>query len=144
MSLYSKLARKPKLFLSVTGMNLQQFQTLLPQFEQVYAKAEQKRKRKVVRTGQKRQRRIGGGARFQNSMADLLVDLVADVTLALERDHILEARARRDDDRRGEVVAASVLVGHVLDEQHEQDIVLILVGVHAAPQFIAGSPERAV
>jgi len=76
MSLYRKLARKPKLFLSVTGMNLQQFQTLLPQFEQVYAKAEQKRKRKVVRTGQKRQRRIGGGARFNNSMADRLLMLL--------------------------------------------------------------------
>jgi hypothetical protein len=34
MSLYRKLSRKPKLFLSVTGMNLHQFQTLLPQFEQ--------------------------------------------------------------------------------------------------------------
>ncbi len=31
MSLYRKLSRKPKLFLSVTGMNLHQFQTLLPQ-----------------------------------------------------------------------------------------------------------------
>ena len=30
MSLYRKLSRKPKLFLSVTGMNLHQFQTLLP------------------------------------------------------------------------------------------------------------------
>jgi len=62
MSLYCKLARKPKLFLSVTGMNFHQFQTLLPQFTQVYDKLERKRKRKVVRTGKKRQRRIGGGA----------------------------------------------------------------------------------
>jgi hypothetical protein len=76
MSLYRKLARKPKLFLSVTGMNLQQFQTLLPQFEQVYAKVEQQRKRRVVRTGEKRHRRIGGGARFNNSMADRLLMLL--------------------------------------------------------------------
>jgi DDE superfamily endonuclease len=76
MSLYRKLARKPKLFLSVTGMNLHQFQALLPQFTQVYDKLEHKRKRKVVRTGEKRQRRIGGGARFQNAVADRLLMLL--------------------------------------------------------------------
>jgi hypothetical protein len=76
MSLYRKLARKPKLFLSVTGMNCHQFQTLLPQFTQVYDKFEQKRKRKVVRTGKRRQRRIGGGARFQNAVADRLLMLL--------------------------------------------------------------------
>jgi len=76
MSLYRKLARKPKLFLSVTGINLHQFQTLLPQFTEVSDKLEQKRKRKVVRTGQKRQRQIGGGARFNNSMADRLLMLL--------------------------------------------------------------------
>jgi hypothetical protein len=76
MSLYRKLARKPKLFLSVTGMNLHQFQALLPQFTQVYAKVERERKRKVVRTGEKRQRRVGGGARFNNSMADRLLMLL--------------------------------------------------------------------
>jgi len=76
MSLYTKLSRKPKLFLSVTGMNCHQFQTLLPQFEQVYDKFEQKRKRKVVRTGRKRQRRIGGGARFNNAVADRLLMLL--------------------------------------------------------------------
>lgn len=39
MSLYRKLSRKPKLFLSVTGMNLHQFQALLPQFTRAYDKA---------------------------------------------------------------------------------------------------------
>jgi hypothetical protein len=76
MSLYRKLARKPKLFLSVTGMNCHQFQTLLPQFTQVYDKLEQKPKRKVVRTGRKRQRQIGGGARFGNSVPDRLLMLL--------------------------------------------------------------------
>ncbi len=50
MSLYRKLSRKPKLFLSVTGMNFHQFQTLLPKFEQLYHKLERRRKRKVVVT----------------------------------------------------------------------------------------------
>ena len=63
---------------------------------------------------------------------DLGVDLVADVALALEGDHVLEARALGDRDRRGEVVAVAVLVGDVLDEQHEQDVVLVLAGIHAA------------
>ena len=75
---------------------------------------------------------------------DLGVDLVADVALALERDHVFEARALRDSDGRGEVAAVSVLVGDVLDEQHEQDIVLVLAGIHAATQFIAGGPDRGV
>lgn len=64
---------------------------------------------------------------------DLDVDLVADVALAPEGDHVLEARALRDGDRRGEVAAAPVLVGDVFDEQHEQDIVLVLTGIHATP-----------
>jgi hypothetical protein len=76
MSLYTKLSRKPKLFLSVTGMNCHQFQTLLPQFTEVYDKLEQKRKRKVVRTGRKRLRRIGGGAPFNNAVADRLLMLL--------------------------------------------------------------------
>jgi len=76
MSLYHKLSRKPELFLSVTGMNLHQFQTLLPQLTHVYDKFEQRRKRKVVRTGKKRLRRIGGGAQFENSLPDRLLMLL--------------------------------------------------------------------
>ena len=76
MSLYHKLSRKPKLFLSVTGMNLHQFQTLLPQFTHAYDKFERRRKRKVVRTGKKRQRQIGGGAQFDNSLPDRLLMLL--------------------------------------------------------------------
>src|SRR5215216_6100142 len=76
MSLYHKLSRKPKLFLSVTGMNLHQFQTLLPQFTHAYDKFERRRKRKVVCTGKKRQRAIGGGAQFANSLPDRLLMLL--------------------------------------------------------------------
>jgi hypothetical protein len=49
-----------------------------------------------------------------------------------------------DGDRRREVVAVAVLVADVLDEQHEQDVVLVLAGIHAAAQFIAGGPEGGV
>ena len=76
MSLYHKLIRKPKLFLSVTGMNLHQFQTLLPHFAHAADKSEQQRKRQVVRTGKKRLRGIGGGAQFANSLPDRLLMLL--------------------------------------------------------------------
>jgi len=76
MSLYRKLSRKPKLFLSVTGMNLHQFQTLWPQFERAAEKFERRRKRKVVVTGKKRLRQIGGGAPFANSLPDRLLMLL--------------------------------------------------------------------
>ena len=73
---------------------------------------------------------------------DLLVDLVADVGLALERDHVLEAGALRDGDRR--VRHAGVLVADVLDEQQDEDVVLVLAGIHAAAQFVAARPEGGV
>ena len=76
MSLYHKLSRKPQLFLSVTGMNLHQFQRLLPQFEQANEKLERRRKRRVVVTGKKRLRHIGGGAQFANSLPDRLLMLL--------------------------------------------------------------------
>ena len=76
MSLYRKLSRKPKLFLSVTGMNHHQFQTLLPKFERIHETLEWQRKQKVVRTGNKRQRGVGGGAQFSNSFPDRLLMLL--------------------------------------------------------------------
>ena len=73
---------------------------------------------------------------------DLCIDLVANIALALEGDHVLEARSRRNSDWRGKVIRVTVLVGDVLDEQHEQDVVLILAGIHAAAELIARRPER--
>ena len=84
------------------------------------------------------------GVRVDQRLDDLGVDLVADVALALEGDHVLEAGTLGDSDGRCEVVAVAVLVGDVLDEQHEQDVVLVLAGIHAAAQFIARGPEGRV
>jgi hypothetical protein len=64
--------------------------------------------------------------------------------LALELDHVAKLAPLRDDHRRREVVRVGVLVADVLDEQHEQDVVLVLAGIHAAAQFIAGGPEGGV
>ena len=84
------------------------------------------------------------GVRVDQRLDDLSVDQTADVTLALEGDHVLEARAFRNDDGRGEVIAVAVFVGNVFDEEHEQDVVLVLAGIHATAQFIAGGPEGGV
>ena len=59
-----------------------------------------------------------------------LVDLVADLLVALELDHVGEAAARRHFNKR--IGLAGVLVGDVLHEQQSQDVVLVLRGVHAA------------
>ena len=71
-----------------------------------------------------------------------LVDLVADVTLALQSNHVGKACARRDGDRRVGLIC--ILVADVLDEKQNQDVVLVLAGVHAASQFVATRPERCV
>ena len=72
---------------------------------------------------------------------NLGINLVADVDLALEHNHVLEAGALGDVDRRLKTNVVAVFVGDVFDEQHEQDIVLVLAGIHAAAQFIARSPK---
>ena len=72
------------------------------------------------------------------------VDFVADVAFALEGDHVLETRAFGDGNGRGKASAVAVLVGDVLDEQHEQDVVLVLAGIHPATQLVAAGPEGGV
>ena len=48
----------------------------------------------------------------------------------------------RDGDRR--VGLAGVLVADVLDEQQDEDVVLVLAGIHAAAQLVAAGPEGGV
>lgn len=88
MSLYRKLARKPKLFLSITGINLHQFQALRPKFEKLSDQLEQQRKRKVIRTGKKRPRRIGGGAQFANAVPDPVLMLLLYYRLYLTQEFL--------------------------------------------------------
>ena len=70
---------------------------------------------------------------------DLLVDLVADVAFSFQGDHAGEACAFRDGDRG--IRGPCILVADVLDEQQNEDIVLVLTGVHASPQFVAARPK---
>ena len=73
---------------------------------------------------------------------DDLVQLVADLLVALERHHVGEPAALRHLD----VVAllARRLVRHVLHEQQHQDVVLVLRRVHAAAELVARTPEGRV
>ncbi|MGH9899752.1 MAG: hypothetical protein ACRD4L_12985 [Pyrinomonadaceae bacterium] len=48
----------------MTGMNLHQFQELLPKFKRAFDKQEQKRKSVAVKTKVTRKRRMGGGSQF--------------------------------------------------------------------------------
>lgn len=86
MDFYNKLARRPKLFLSVTGMHLHTFQRLLPQFEQAFLKLEAERKRQTVRTGAERQRRVGAGRRFKNDLANRALMLLVYYRLYLTQE----------------------------------------------------------
>jgi len=70
------------------------------------------------------------------------VNLIADLLVALEPDHVNKAAAFRHlDDRIG---LAGVLVRDLLHEQQREDVVLVLRGVHAAAQFVAATPKRAI
>lgn len=76
MALYPKLRKKPTLFLATTGMSLDRFTALLPEFERVYAKQEARRKRLVVKTAEARQRQAGGGAQFATDLPERLLMLL--------------------------------------------------------------------
>ena len=75
MSLFKKLARNPKQFLTLTGIELSDFERLLPELEQADREQERQRKARVVRTGARRQRRPGGhfGNAFPNRCLMLLL-----------------------------------------------------------------------
>jgi hypothetical protein len=88
MNLYRKLAKKPKQFLTVTGMNLSQFEELLPQFRESFQLQEQNRKAVVVKTRQKRRRASGGGAQFKHSLEEQLLMLLIYYRLYLSQEFL--------------------------------------------------------
>lgn len=88
MKLYRKLIKKPKQFLTVTGMNLSQFQELLPQFKQTFQQQEQKRKRVVVKTQKPRRRASGAGAQFKHTLEEQLLMLLLYYRLYLSQEFL--------------------------------------------------------
>ncbi len=88
MTLYRKLSRSPKQFLTVTGMNLHQFQLLLPKFTQAFEQQEHKRKAVVVKTKAVRHRGAGGGSQFAHELADQLLMLLIYYRLYLTQEFL--------------------------------------------------------
>src|SRR5207248_6932119 len=88
MTLYRKLSRSPKQFLTVTGMNLHQFQALLPKFTQTFEEQEHKRKAVVVKTKAARQRGAGGGSQFAHALADRMLMLLIYYRLYLTQEFL--------------------------------------------------------
>jgi len=86
MDFYRKLARNPKMFLSVTGMHLHTFQELLPAFEQAFLKLDRDRELKTVRHQADRERAAGGGRAFNNDLANRLLMLLVYYRLYLTQD----------------------------------------------------------
>lgn len=76
MSFYPILARNPQQFLSCSGMPLPLFEHYLPQFEAAFRSCDEKRKARVVRTGNARMRARGGGGQFEHPLADRLLMLL--------------------------------------------------------------------
>jgi hypothetical protein len=88
MTLYRKLSRNPRQFLTVTGMNLHQFQALLPKFTQAFVQQEQKRKAVVVKTTAARQRGVGGGSQFVHELTDQMLMLLIYYRLYLTQEFL--------------------------------------------------------
>ena len=61
---------------------------------------------------------------------------------AFEPDHVFEAGALGDGD--GRVGHAGIFIADVFNEEEDEDVVLVLAGVHATAQFVAALPEGAV
>ena len=69
---HKKLAKKQKQFLSITGVTPQQFDSLSEEIEKQYTITEAKR----LSENKKRQREIGAGHKFDNSLKDRIIMLL--------------------------------------------------------------------
>jgi hypothetical protein len=85
---YNKLKDRPRDFLAATGLTLDEFQQLLPAFQDAYA---QRYPYELTRSGTPRQRRLGGGAKgvLQHFEDKLLFILVYTKTNPLQTMHAL-------------------------------------------------------
>lgn len=88
MSLYQKLARKPKQFLTLTGIELSEFERLLPSLRAADGQQQLKRKTLTVRHQQERQRQPGGGAPYGNEFPDRCLMLLLYYRLYVTQDFL--------------------------------------------------------
>ena len=68
-------------------------------------------------------------------LRDDLVDLLANFLVALQRDHVGETATLGHVEQ--VVLLAGGFIGDVFHEQQDENVILVLRGVHAAAQFIA-------
>ena len=88
-------------------------------------------------------REIRAGQRFvlvDDGLDDLLVYFVADIGLPFEKTHVGKTGPCGNREC-GKGTGIGKLVRHIFDEQHEQHIVLVQTGIHAAAKGIAACPE---
>ena len=71
-----------------------------------------------------------------------LVHLLADFWFALQGNQIFKAPAFGHNDK--PVLTAAVAVRHVFDEQKHEDVILVLGGVHAPPEFVTALPDPSI
>ncbi len=82
---------------------------------------------------------VGVGQRLRMTLLILVTDLL--VALAAATISAKPVPSGMVDQRRRRSSAA-VFVGDVFDKQQDQDVVLVLAGIHAATQFIARFPKE--
>ena len=88
MSLYQKLARKPQQFLTLTGIQLSEFERLLPALQAADERQQLTRKALTVRHQQARQRQPGAGAPYGNDFTDRCLMLLLYYRLYVTQDFL--------------------------------------------------------
>lgn len=88
MSFFNKIKSKPALFISITGMSVSNFISLLPQMELAYSQNEESRKSLTVVGKTTRLRMIGGGRDYANSLPDRVLMLLLYYRLYLTQDFL--------------------------------------------------------
>ena len=68
-----------------------------------------------------------------------LVDLIADLFIAFQCNHIGKSATRRNLNQR--IALTRIFVGDVFYEEEDENIILILRGVHPTTKFIAAFPQ---
>jgi hypothetical protein len=87
-------------------------------------------------------RHVGELVGARQRTEDLFVDLVADVGFAFEGNHVAETCTGRNGDF-GKP-DTGIFIADILYKEQDEDIVLILAGIHASAQFVAALPEGGI
>lgn len=86
MSLFIKLAARPRLFETCTGMSLSDFEELMTRLRPLYDQSELQRKKRTVVGARERKRSPGAGTPFANSLEDRVLMVLMYTRLYLSYD----------------------------------------------------------